>query len=177
MNTYNEIANLKRHIDQAFDSADKEGFDHLPPWAKVMAIDGHTHKDEALSSKETSFLIRAKVSELLNRVHLIQRRGWNMLATSEKYNELRMQMDTFLKENAEDTEIDGGTIIQGILEGWKAQIAKLEEVKLNSLLGKMMEFLEADEKEAFNAASEFKEIATKHFATDFPEFAFQKDTD
>ncbi|MEJ6708862.1 MAG: hypothetical protein QNK92_08695 [Amylibacter sp.] len=177
MNTYNEIANLKRHIDQAFDSADKEGFDHLPPWAKVMAIDGHTHKDEALSSKETSFLIRAKVSELLNRVHLIQRRGWNMLATSEKYNELRMQMDTFLKENAEDTEIDGGTIIQGILEGWKAQIAKLEEVKLNSLLGKMMEFLEADDKEAFNAASEFKEIATKHFATDFPEFAFQKDTD
>jgi hypothetical protein len=174
MNAHNEIANIKRHIDEAFDDASEAGFGDFRPWAKVKVVIGDDFRDEVLAPGETSFLLRMAKADLLNRAHLIQRRAWNHQATSQKYNEMRNDMDEFLRQNVDEPEVGDGTTVGGFVSGRMAKVAELEEGRLDNFLGQMMHHLEADEEESFQVAKSFKEAASEYFGDLFPTFNFWK---
>lgn len=174
-NTFNDAANLKSHIDAMFEEANKSGASELEPWAKVKRMIGYDLRGEAISPFETMFLIHAKKAELLNQVHLIQRRVWNIEASAREYNKIREELQLLLSHNVEDLEVEGGTRAGGYLSGRNATIAKLTELTLNNLLGQIMESLEIDVETAFQTASEFKSAAENYFGDDFPRFGFGRE--
>ena len=82
LEAHNSAANLKREIDEMFDSAAQNGAEDMEPWAKVMELVGETYDIPTIEPSETSFLIAEKQADLLNEVHLVQRRIANIIVSA-----------------------------------------------------------------------------------------------
>ena len=167
---HNSAANLKRQIEEMFDSAAERGAADMEPWAKVMELVGAPDEIGKIEPSETSFLIAEKKAVLLNEVHLIQRRIANIMASAEKYSEVRAELHAFLMANMSHGELAEGTQLSAAFEGTAALHAGMLEVRANSLLGQIMDFLETDVKKSWQVASEFKDAASERFGDKFPEF-------
>ena len=157
-----------------FDNANKTGGSDLEPWAKVMELVGADNVAQTIAPNETAFLIGAGRATLLNDVHLIDRRLMNIEAVSIKYNELRAEFMIFAEANSIKTQLSEGTRIATELEGTAAKMAEAREMRLNNLLGQLMEFLEQDVDKAWSLIEQFHFAATDFFGIEYPKFKLEK---
>lgn len=167
---YNAAANLKLHIDEMFDAAHENGHGDMEPWGKVMQIVGADDVVESIRPSETSFLIHEKKADLLNEVHLIQRRIANILASAGKYNELRAELQSFLVANSAEAELGEGTVMSAHFEGTQKFHADFRMSQLNNLIGQIMELLDQDLPRSWKALSNFKDAASERYGDYFPKF-------
>jgi len=173
-NAYETAANLQRQITEMFDTAAADGGADMEPWAKVKELIGSNFQEGVIEPSETSFLISARESELLNDVHLSQKRIWNISASAQKYNELRSQLVTLLEKHHITAEVIDGHTISAEISGQEGVIANVWENRLQNLLGQIIEYLDTDTPEAWETLGRFKEAAEKYFGEDFPEFRLEK---
>ena len=174
LEAHNSAANLQRQIHEMFENADNTEGGELEPWAKVMELVGSDRVVQAVTPNETAFLIGTGRAELLNNVHLIDRRLMNIEACSVKYNEQRAEFWVFAEKNLSETEIGEGTRIAAEFEGNAGRMADARVMRLNNLLGQLMEFLERDVNEAWSIIEQFHAAATLHFGTHYPKFNLEK---
>ncbi|WP_136441330.1 hypothetical protein [Pacificoceanicola onchidii] len=167
--------NLRRAINRQFVAANEEGAGDLEPWAKVVEIVADDYKEEAISVSETAFLIDAKRAELMNDVHLIQRRVWHLLAASKKYNALRAELVKFMEEHHQDGQPEDGLRVSGSFSGKAAFVADMRQKQLQNLLGQLMDGLETDTEEAWRVLLAFKQTAEEYFEGMFPVFKLERD--
>ncbi|NVK13077.1 MAG: hypothetical protein HWE35_02755 [Rhodobacteraceae bacterium] len=171
---HNLAANLKRQIDEMFDTADATGSSEMEPWAKVMEIVGSTRSIESIAPSETAFLIREKKADLLNEIHLVQERLASILASAQKYNQLRTELGDFLEANLSEGKVGEGTKLSAPFEGTMKLRAELRECRINNLLGQIMENLEQDIPRSWEILEEFKEAASERYGDNFPEFRIER---
>ncbi|CUH99920.1 hypothetical protein [Leisingera aquaemixtae] len=171
---HNSAANLERQINEMFDIANRKGHADMEPWAKVRALVGAPYDLENVAPKETAFLIRAQKADLLNEVHLIQRRLATTLVAADQYNELRKEMDTFLLENLSEGKLGEGTQLSAAFETDKKTRIEMREAQLNSLLGQIMENLKEDIPRAWDIIQEFRAAASEQYGEKFPPFKIER---
>lgn len=174
MDGYNAVGNLKNHIDGMFYEADRNGAEDFEPWAKVMAIIGAEEDIERILPGETSFLIGAGNANLLNDVHLIQKRIANDFASAAKYNELRGELQTLLEASAARSQVTDGAVVSAEFDEEEGVRMALREGQLNSLLGQIMEALEDDVPQSWRILEEFKAAAKRRFGQNFQDFNAEK---
>lgn len=171
---YNFIGHLNREIDQMFDNASEDGDEDMEPSAKVMAIVGAEMPPEQIHASEVAFLIGEKNAELLNDVHLIQRRIANTYAVISTYNELSLEFQKFLEESFKNADLSAGTRMSTSLEGADATRAEMRISAMNNLLGQIMENLEQDIPESWRVLSEFNQVASERFGDKYPKFKLKR---
>lgn len=170
MDGYNSVANLKRHIDEMFNQADEHGDHEMEPWAKVMIIVGASEVIHEIQPHETFFLIEEKKADLLNDVHLIQKRISHIIASSQRYNELRSALHEFLEANLTTAHPAEGTRMAAEFEGRSGVQARFREAQLNNFLGQIIESIEKDVPESWRIVEAFSEAAKSRYGDKFPEF-------
>ncbi|MBR9843588.1 MAG: hypothetical protein GYB25_10525 [Rhodobacteraceae bacterium] len=173
-NVYETAANLSRQIDERFEQALRAGAGDLEPWAKVPAFVGSDYQEEAITPDETTFLIAAGNADLLNDIHIIQQRVWNITGSVKKYNELWEAMNSFFVENLDEGSIADGTRMSASFSGKLGFIASAKEHQLQNLLGQIMELLALDTDESLRVLLCYKAACENHFGDLFPKFNFEK---
>lgn len=170
----NTVENLDRQISEFFKAAALDGKSDYEPWAKVTEIVGSDHQELEITAEETAFLIEAGRAELLNDVHVIQHRVWNISASARKYNEIRSELLKFLEESHDDEGEVSGTTVSATFSGKERFIATSRESRIQNLLGQIMHNIEIDKVEIWRVLQQFKIAAENHFGDYFPKFKFEK---
>lgn len=170
LEAHSYAANLQRQINEMFDKAAESGGADMEPWAKVMELVGAADEIRMIEPSESSFLIAEKQADLLNDIHLIQRRIANIMASASKYNEVRSEVHEFLVANMSEGELREGTQFAASFEGVAGIHAEMLSSRANNLLGQIMEFLEKDVPAAWDITERFKSAATERFGEKFPKF-------
>ena len=173
LDAHSAAANIRRHIDEMFENAAQDGAADMEPWAKVMEIVGAPEQVETIHPSETTFLLGEGKADLLNDVHLVQRRIANIIASVQKYAALRAELHTILVANMAEGELQEGTRISANFEGSARLHVEMRASQLNNLLGQILDALEKDIPHCWQVLSEFKEAAAKRFGNNFPEFKIE----
>lgn len=173
-NSWETAENLKRQIDEMFREAASDGRADWEPWAKVKEIVGSDYQEPVIETEETAFLIEAKQAELLDEIHLVQRRIWNIIASAKRYDELRAELVKLVEKHHAEAVLSEGNVMEAVISGREGIIAAGWELRLQNLLGQVMEMLEVDTVRAWEALTSFKEAAEKHFGNEFPKFGFER---
>ncbi|TMV05509.1 hypothetical protein FGK63_15795 [Ruegeria sediminis] len=170
LDAHNSAANLQLQINEMFDSAAESGAEEMEPWAKVMELVGAPDEIRTIEPSETSFLIAEKQADLLNEVHLIQRRIANIMASAAKYTEIRAEIHALLVSKMSEGELSEGTRISAAFEGTAKLHAEMLGMRANNLLGQIMEYLDKDVSASWETVGKFKTAASTRFGDKFPEF-------
>ncbi|MDG4648019.1 hypothetical protein P6F26_06150 [Roseibacterium sp. SDUM158017] len=171
---YNSAANLREQINGMFDDAAANGAEEMEPWAKVTELVGAPDNIEPISPSETAFLISMKKADLLNDVHLIQRRIANIMAAVDKYASLRAEMHDFQIANMSAGKLGEGTEFMAEFHGNTALHAEMLTSRLNNLVGQIMEMIDSDIPRVWDVLVSFEEAARQRFRHRFPEFKLDK---
>jgi hypothetical protein len=175
LDAHNSAANLQRQINEMFESAAENGNADMEPWGKVMELVGAPNVIEKIDATETSFLIGQKKADLHNEVHLIQRRIDNIMASAQKYSEVRSEIDALLFSSMADGKVTNGTEITASFEGSAKFHAELLVMRANNIIGQIIEFLELDVPYSWKVVGDFKEAASKRYGDRFPKFKLDQD--
>lgn len=170
LDAHNAAGNLQRQINEMFDNAATNGNADMEPWAKVMELIGAPDVIERIDPSETSFLIEQKQADLLNEVHLIQRRVANIMASAQKYSQVRSEIDAFLMANMSEGEVAEGNEVRASFEGKSQLNAQLLAMRANNLLGQIMEHLDEDIPHCWKILGDFKDAASARYGDRFPQF-------
>jgi|GEM_PF-2565573 len=177
LDAYNAAEDLQRHINEAYDNADRSGRHDIEPWAKVVPLVGNDFAPKDIDPSETSFLIDVKQAALMNEVHLVQRRLASILVSSREYGRRRGEMHEFLMAKIEGKGIvDGSSFAAEVSSDIKFEIETREGI-LNNLLGQIMQRLHEDLPHTWDVIGQFQKAAQERFGNKFPSFEMGKKTD
>ena len=169
----NGLENIKLHIDEGFEAAEKNGGLDLDPYIKILPFVGARGIYKDLVSEELFFLTKLKNSELISELDVIIRRARNNEVVIEKYSELRQDINSFLETRiGTDTSADG-TLVSGTIATSDKVVLDLRGGLLNNVLGTLMEHLEADCVKARKICSEYLEAAQAEYQDDFPKIKLE----
>ena len=171
---YNELANIKGHIDRMFAEANDAGHADMEPCSIVRPIVGAEKVINEIVANDLAFLFQMQKAELFNDVILSHARSKNLFAAIAKYNHMRSEVTSFMIEGAEGGKTIDGVVATRNLQGERANEAELKIGQLNNLLGQILEMLDADVKETWRVASSFNEAAKIYFGQYYPKFELEK---
>lgn len=164
----NDLTNVQRHLNEAFDEAREHGLEDAEPFVKVKPIIGAELALHALVAEEMFFLVDQKHSHVMGEIELIFHRALNVRAVVEQFNRMRLEFGQFLESRTKAVAALDGTRVAFELEGNDAKLADLRGGAMNNLLGQLMEHLDRDCVEAKRLAELFHDLAQTHFNDAFP---------
>jgi hypothetical protein len=164
----NSIANLKRHIDEAFQEAEEHGVLDGEPASKVRPVVSAEIDLQPVAAEEMFFLIEGKRSQMMGEIELIYHRSLNNIAASKAYSVMRLEFDRFLESQTSSINDVEGAVVSFNMKGLHEAVAGLRVGMLNNMLGQLMENLESDVPEARRLCEAFLQAAKEQFGKDFP---------
>ena len=165
--------NLNREITDQYIAAQHSDAEDMLPANKVVGMLGAPNGYEHLAATEYLFLIKQKKAELIAEIDLVVRRAMNNEVSANKYNELRVDFEEFVAQNADLVVPHAGTSASIELTGKAGAIADLKIRRLNNLLGQIEEHLDRDCKNSKKVVEDFLTAARAEFGEDFPKFKFE----
>ena len=169
----NGMENIRLHINEGFDSADKMGASELEPFIKIMPFVGASGIYNDLIVDEIFFLTRTKSSDLISEIDLVVRRARNNEIVISKYSELRQEMNSLLEAHVGPEFSLNGTLASTTVDARAKMIIDLKGSVLNNVLGTLMDHLERDCDSSRSVCARYLEAAKTEYKDDFPKFQLE----
>lgn len=150
VHTLDFIENTARHIDNEFSDQDRNAI-FVEPSALVRPIVGARASFAFVELDELLFLSGSD-GDLFARIFEIQKRAMNIDALVTKYNELRLEYDTFSEDSI--VAVEGGQVTKEF-EGKAKFIAEAKIGRLNQLVAGLIGLLEEDRKTALIVVQDY----------------------